>query len=179
MEISISEQLMSCAAHLVLGVLSAVLYDVFRLIYLSIKPSNSNWQLTRLCFNISIIILDILYCIAVTVAFSVTSFAFSYGKLRVFNLFCFGVGFTVYMITVSRVSMFVLAWVIYGIKLAFKLIIKLMLIPIGFFLRLIMALVMLLYRVTISKLFTYVKVKKQKKYFNVVLNQLKTDVRIG
>lgn len=179
MEISISEQLIACLAFLVFGAVSAVCYDVVRIFHICTGVHNSVGKARSTLLSISVFLIDILYCAIVTVAFSVIAFAYSYGKLRGVNLFCFGVGFAAYLLTFGRLVMFFSEKIVYAVKFVIRTIIKFLFIPVKFIARMFAKFAVWIYGSTIGLIFRKIQRSRQKKFFEDALGRLSTDVRFS
>lgn len=178
MEITVSEQLSSCLAHLVLGLLAGAVYDLVRIIHICIKPSGESARVNKICFSSFVFVLDVLYCIVIGICFAVTSFVFFYGKFRAFNVFSFSVGFTVYILTLGRLLMFFSNRFVCFIKYVLRIILKIMLIPFRYLLKGLSYLVNIIYRFTVGWFISRIRLSKENKYFENVLSRLSEDVKI-
>ena len=181
MEIYIKDQLVSCLAFLVLGILFGILYDIFRILCLFIhrdvneRDGNSNAENTRrnLCLTERIFrfICDIIFGVAVSVLFSVVSYAFSYGQFRMASLICASAGFAAYILTVGRLVMFSADKLVHAVKFACFKIIYLIFMPITGLIRLVMRFGGYVFSHTVGRLYCRMKSAGNKKRIMMTLER--------
>lgn len=173
MEISISEQLLSCLAHLVLGVFSATLYDVFCVLRLSFLGRVRLAKSGRYMAWFADFILDLIFCVVLSLCFSVITFAYSYGKFRTFNLLGFGVGFALYRLTFSRIFMLFANKLINIVKFVLLFALKILLFPLKSVLKL---LIKILFNFIFSPILIYFKKRRLAKYYKSALERIESDI---
>ena len=119
-------QLILFLVFFAVGVISAFIYDTFR-VSENITPSGM----------VSVVIRDVLFWLVITVFVFVISLKYNNGEIRFFMLWGVFLGSVVYFCTVSRYVVKILVFIINLLKKALLLLLNILLMPLKLILRLI------------------------------------------
>lgn len=178
MEISIAEQLISCAAFAALGVFGSFLYSIVRLLLtVLIGTPDDDGFYTRSLPRLVEAIFDVLMGVFAAIAIATVAYAFSYGRNRVVNFLSFGVGFAAFAVTFGRILTSVAGVISTIIRRALSVTIGFLMRPPAALLSLIARLTVMLYSHTVGALASHVSIcRNRRKIENIINNKFEAYV---
>lgn len=137
MEISIKRQLICFLFSFVFGIAAAVLFGIFRLTsnLLGVSVNSDNTKFTKVFGAVLQFLLDILYCISVTVSFQILLYIFDFGRFRLAYLISGAAGFVLYSKSLGKIfnrlsekAVFlirkIVSFILYYVSLPFRIALK-------------------------------------------------------
>lgn len=176
MDIYISDQLMSCLAFTILGILSGLAYDTVRTLrYLMISDTEHTKVKTVVC-SIVDFLFDILFMLCLSVSVVILTYCYSYGKLRFFDTLSFALSFYIYRFTLGKLySVSVRPLALKSKQLVIRIIV-LCTKPVKFLLFILRSFILWVFTLTIGKLLEKIRSARQEARFKEILEQLECDV---
>ncbi len=180
MDIYIIDQLISCLAFAILGIIAGLVYDTVRTLrYLAISDSASSVppKLKRFVASSLDLVLDLVLMICLAVAAAVLAYCYSYGKLRLFDSVCLASSFLLYRVTLGKLYLETVRPLAFACKRLVIHAIKLALKPFEFLIKVSFSFIQLLFKLTVGRLILKIKSSRQEKHFESVLLRLEQEIR--
>ncbi len=180
MEIWIREQLISIVASSVLGIISGISYDILKIFYAMLGIGRDIVCEKKRRFDprlIVVFMLDFVFCLLVTAAYAIITYAFSYGQFRWYMLVSATVGFAAYMATLGRITAFFTERIARLIRRGAKRLVIILFAPLKLTSRLIVKGASALYVSSVGKIIMKLREDKRRRYTEKAFDELHSLVR--